>query len=170
MQRREAEGCQLLGSVPQRDRDMERRRRTCAQLWDTECVSQGAGSSGAVLNSYQMCSLVNDLIWKNSTVDMTRQPFSTERFTPVEPKEPSSWKRIIFSPGGSYSQEKCRNHVISFGDVSRKWSMDWTFCQEFGVPGAAGTKEMRAQIGSTSNTLSYRFKDHRPLTCSLVRN
>lgn len=61
--------------IPQKGRNVERGGTTRAQLWDTECVSLGAESNGAVLNSYQMCSFVNNFIWKSFKLNITRPLF-----------------------------------------------------------------------------------------------
>lgn len=85
---------------PQKGRNVERGGRTRAQLWDTECVSLGAESNGAVLNSYQMCSFVNNFIWKSFKLNIMRSLFQCWELH-------TSWtKELLFERNHSFSWEQ----------------------------------------------------------------
>lgn len=157
-----------LAGPPDRE-GLERVGRTCAQLWDMQCLSLRAESSGAVLSTYQMCSFVN-FTWKLYT-EYNKATFVVLRGSyQLNQKEPRIWEKSFILMRAAPLKESVKTMSLAL-EIWAESRIGIKSCwQETGVPEAQGTREMWAQILSTSNTLSYRSKDYRPVTFSLVRN
>lgn len=86
--------------------------------------------------------LINNLIWKISSLEITAQPLKCWDVHTGWIKELPSWERELFPHRDNSSQAMYVNPIISFGDVSRKWNSHWVLLAgDFGVPGAQGQEK-----------------------------